>query len=69
MPRGTFIAFIEHPEVIDLPVPGTCLRADTHRQAADREDPDSHGPLARPSPQPAVRGVPAAVRSATGRAA
>jgi hypothetical protein len=42
------IAFIEpacadtadrQPEVIDLPVPGTCLRAETHRQAADKEDP------------------------------
>jgi len=26
------IAVVEQPEVIDLPVPGTCLRA-THRQA------------------------------------
>jgi hypothetical protein len=53
------LAFIEQPEVIDLPVPGT----------ADREDPDSPGPLARPSPQPACCGVPVAVGSATGRAA
>ena len=60
------IAFIEsvcaetadrQPEVIDLPVPGTCLRADTHRQAADREDPDSPGTLAHPHPQPAGRGT------------
>ena len=73
------IAFIEQREVIDLPVPGTCLRlpvafatqtgADTHRQAADREDPDASRPLARPRPQPACRGAPVAVRSATGRAA
>ena len=63
------LAFIEQPEVIDLPVPGTCLRADTHRQAADREDPDASGPLAGLSPQPACRGVPVAVLSATGRAA
>jgi len=43
------MAFIEQPEVIDLPVPGTCLRlpvafatqtgAETHRQTPDREDP------------------------------
>jgi len=63
------IAFIEQREVIDLPVPGTCLRADTHRQATDRADPDASRPLARPRPQPACRGVPVAVRSATGRAA
>ena len=41
------IAFIEQPEVIDLPVPGT----------ADREDPDSPGTLAHPHPQPASRGT------------
>ena len=35
---GTIIAFIEQPEVIDLPVPGT----------ADREDPDPPRPLACP---------------------
>jgi len=61
------IAFIEHPEVIDLPVPSTCLRAETHRQAADREDPDSPGPLARLSPQPTRGGVSVAVLAATGR--
>jgi hypothetical protein len=83
------LAFIEpacadtadrHPEVIDLPVPGTCLRlpvafatqegADTHRQAADREDPDAPRDLACPSPQSAgtlhgrVIRSPAPVRSA-----
>jgi hypothetical protein len=65
-PRRTgamrIIAFIEpacadtadrQPEVIDLPVPGTCLRlpvafatqtgADTHRQAADRPACAGHG--------------------------
>jgi hypothetical protein len=49
------LAFIEQPEVIDLPVPGT----------ADREDPDSPRPVlcpelvegARLSPQPAGRGT------------
>ena len=41
------IAFIEQPEVIDLPVPGT----------ADREDPDPPGTLAHPHPQPAGRGT------------
>jgi len=56
---------LERPEVIDLPVPGTCLRlpvafatqtgADTHRQAADREDPDPPRDLACPSPQSARR--------------
>jgi hypothetical protein len=61
------IAYIEQPEVIDMPVPGTCLRlpvafatqtgADTHRQTADREDPDAPGPLARPPPQPARGGT------------
>ena len=62
------LAFIEQPEVIALPVPGTCLRADTHRQAADRADPDASRPLARPRPQSACRGVPVVVHSATGRA-
>jgi len=41
------IAFIEQPDVIDLPVPG----------AADREDPDSPRALACPSPQPASGGT------------
>jgi len=34
-----------------------------------RTDPDASRPLARPRPQSACRGVPVAVRSATGRAA
>jgi hypothetical protein len=63
------IEFIEQREAVDLPVPGTCLRADTHRQAADRADPDVSRPLARPSSQAACRGVPSAVRPAMGRAA
>jgi len=37
------IAFIEQPEVVDLPVPGT----------ADREDPDSPWAVAHAGPQPA----------------
>ena len=50
------IAFIEQPEVIDLPVPGT----------ADREDPHPPGALARACARP-PGGVPVAVFSATGR--
>jgi hypothetical protein len=41
------IAFIEQPDVIDLPVPGT----------ADREDPHPPRGVARPHPQPAGRGT------------
>ena len=51
------LAFIEQPEVIALPVPDTCLRADTHRQAANRADPDPPGPLA-PAHSPPVAGYP-----------
>ena len=54
------LAFIEQPEVIALPVPGTWLRADTHRQAADREDPDASRVMARASPQSA-RPIPCRV--------
>jgi len=53
------MAFIEQAEVIDLPVPGTCLRlplafatqtgAATHRQAADRKDPHPPRAMHRPS--------------------
>ena len=47
------LAFIEQPEVIHLPVPGTCLRAETHSQAADREDPHQPRPVAHACAKPA----------------